>query len=203
MRVTPQAEDSARLQKLFGDLYADRIARPEAQSAVFDVVLERMQCARVSMWKFDGAGDELTLLCFASKTAAGFFDTTPERRLRRDEYLRYFNSLVDSGIYTSVDAMNDPALQPMREGYLVPNNVVSMVDAAFVLNNRTYGMVCCEEPYRREWPLADVMALRAIVNKIALLMWNAPDPVLLNTPSLPLRAMPPEPEAPPPDPRRR
>ena len=203
MRVTPQAEDSARLQKLFGDLYAERRTRPETQSAVFDVVLERLRCARVSMWKFDGSGDELTLLCFGSKTPGGAYDTSPDRRLRRDEYLHYFNGLVDSGIYMSIDAMNDPALQPMRESYLVPNNVVSLVDAAFVLNNRTYGMVCCEEPYRREWQLADVMALRAIVNKIALLMWNAPDPVLLNTPSLPLRAILSEPEAPPPDPRRR
>jgi len=80
-------------------------------------------------------------------------------------------------------------LQPMRENYLVANNVVSMLDAAFVLNNRTYGMVCCEEPARREWTPADTVALRAIVNKIALLMWNAPDTVLLNTPSLPLRIL--------------
>jgi hypothetical protein len=91
----------------------------------------------------------------------------------------------------------------MRESYLVPNTVVSMLDAAFVLNNRTYGMVCCEEPYRREWRTSDVVALRAIVNKIALLMWNAPDPVLLKTPSLPLHAILSEPETPPPDPRRR
>jgi hypothetical protein len=47
--------------------------------------------------------------------------------------------------------MNDPVLQPMRQSYLVANNVVSMLDAAFVLNNRTYGMVCCEEPQRRDW----------------------------------------------------
>ena len=85
--------------------------------------------------------------------------------------------------------MNDPALQPMRENYLVANNVVSMLDAAFVLNNRTYGMVCCEEPHQREWKASDVVSLRAIVNKIALLMWNAPDTVLLRTPSLPLRVM--------------
>ena len=99
--------------------------------------------------------------------------------------------------------MNDPALQPMRESYLIANNVVSMLDAAFVLNNRTYGMVCCEEPRRREWKASDVMGLRAIVNKIALLMWNAPDPVLLSTPSLPLRVLIDEPVPALPDARRR
>lgn len=186
--MTPQAEDSARLQDLLGELYAERAARAETQSAVVDVVLARLRCARVSMWKFDRVGDELTLLCFASKTADGVFDTS-ERRLRRAEYIDYFNSLVDAAAYASVDAMNDPALQPMRESYLVANNVVSMLDAAFVLNNRTYGMVCCEEPQRRDWTTGDTVSLRAIVNKIALLMWNAPDTILLRTPSLPLRVL--------------
>jgi len=184
--MTPQAEDSARLQDLLGEMYAERAERADTQSAVFDVVLGRVRCARVSMWKFDQLGDELTLLCFASKTAGSVFDTS-ERRLRRSEYIDYFNSLVDTATYVSVDAMNDPVLQPMRENYLVANNVVSMLDAAFVLNNRCYGMVCCEEPKRRDWTPADTVSLRAIVNKIALLMWNAPDPVLHKTPSLPLR----------------
>ena len=186
--MTPQAEDSARLQELLGEMYAERAARVETQSAVIDVVLERLRCARVSMWKFDRVGDELTLLCFASKTSDGVFDTS-ERRLHRPEYIDYFNSLVDASTYVSVDAMNDPALLPMRQNYVIANNVVSMLDAAFVLNNRTYGMVCCEEPHRREWTASDTVSLRAIVNKIALLMWNAPDTVLLSTPSLPLRIL--------------
>lgn len=198
--MTPQAEDSARLQELLGDLYAERKQRAETQAAVIDVVLARLRCARVSMWKLDGPGDEMSLLCFASKTADGVFDAS-ERRLLRPEFIDYFNSLVDFGTYASVDAMNDPVLQPMRASYLVPNNVVSMLDAAFVLNNQTYGIVCCEESHRREWRASDVVSLRAIVNKIALLMWNAPDPVLLRTPSLPLRVLLQEP-SPPADRRR-
>ena len=186
--MTPQAEDSARLQEILGELYAEHAARAETQSAVIDVILARLRCDRVSMWKFDEVGGKLTLLCFASKTAAGAFDTS-ERRLHRAEFIDYFNSLVRAGVYMSVDAMNDPVLQPMRESYLVPNDVVSILDAAFVLNNHTYGMVCCEQNHKREWKTGDVVSLRAIVNKIALLMWNAPDPVLLKTPSLPLKVL--------------
>jgi GAF domain-containing protein len=186
--MTPQAEDSARLQELFGTLYAERAGRAETQSAVLDLILERLRCARVSMWKFDGAGADLTLLCFASKTADSVFDVS-ERRLVRAEFIDYFNALVGAGTYVSLDAMNDPALAPMRESYVLPNQVASMLDAAFVLNNRTYGMVCCEERHRREWKHGDIAALRTIVNKIALLMWNAPDSVLLKAPSMPLRVV--------------
>ena len=50
-------------------------------------------------------------------------------------------------------------------------------------------MVCCDEPSRREWRSSDVVALRAIVNKLALPMWNAPDRVLMKTPSTLLRIL--------------
>lgn len=185
--MTPQAEDSARLQDLLGDMYAERTPRAATQPAVIDVVLDRLRCRR-------SACGNSTAPAMTSRSSASprrpptAFDTS-DRRLRRAEFIDYFNSLVDAGTYVSVDAMNDPALEPMRESYLAANNVVSMLDAAFVLNNRTYGMVCCEEPHRREWKPGDVVSLRAIVNKIALLMWNAPDSVLLKTPSLPLRVL--------------
>ena len=203
MRVTPQAEDSARLQKLFGDLYAERMPRDEMRAAVFEVIRQRVRCARVSMWKFEGSSDDLELVCFATKTARGDFRFEIQGRLQRDEFIHYLNGLVDSGIYMSTDALNDPVLQAMREHYLIAHNVVALLAAAVIVNNRTYGMVCCEEPYRREWQVGDATAMRAIINKISLLMWNAPDAKLLNSPSLPLRAMRAEPEEPPPDPRRR
>src|SRR5450755_4698758 len=142
--MTPQVHDSKRLQEILSVFYAGGTSRDGARSAVIDVVLDRLQCARVSMWKFDGEGDDLSLLCFASKNAGGALDTS-ERRMLRIEYRDYFNALIERGTYLSVDVMNDPALQPMRDSYLVPNSVLSMLDAAFLLNGRAYGMICCEE----------------------------------------------------------
>jgi GAF domain-containing protein len=188
--MTSQVRVSERLQEILSVFYAGRTTRDETRSAVLDVVLERMRCARVSFWKFSGDGDELALLCFASKSVEGALDTS-ERRLRRIEYRDYFNALIERGTYLSVDAMKDPALQPMRESYLVPNNVLSMLDAAFLLNGRAYGMVCCEETSaQRHWRASDVIALRAIVTKLAVVMSGQTDSVLWTTPSVPLHSMP-------------
>ena len=188
--MTPQVRDAERVQEILSAFYAGRTTRDDARSAIVDVLLERMQCTRVSLWKFDGEGDDLALLCFASKTAGGTLDTS-ERRLRRSEFRDYFNALILKGTYLSVDAMNDPALQPMRESYLVPNHVVSMLDAAFLLNGRAYGAVCCEESAgQRHWRAAEVTALRAIVTKMALAMSGAPESILWLTPSVPLHEMP-------------
>ena len=185
--------DTPRLQELLGRFYAGVIDRNEVRGAVIDVVLARIGCARVSMWKFDGVEGDLNLLCFAAKTGGGELDVT-ERRLGQSEYRDYFNALIERGTFVSVDALNDPALQAMRESYLIPHHVKSLLDAAFMLNGRAYGMVCCEDTkVRRAWTPGDVSALRAIVTRLALLMSGAPESVLWSTPSRPLQTIVAEP----------
>ena len=78
----------------------------------------------------------------------------------------------------------------MRESYLVAHDIRSLLDAAFMLNGRAYGMVCCEETLAtRDWRAGDVIALRAIVTRLALLMSGAPESALWSTPSLPLQTI--------------
>lgn len=187
--MSAQLEDSFRLQKIASDFYEGRCARDAARSAVIDLIFERLGCARISLWKFQGAGSDLSLMCFASKIAGGPLDTT-ERHLAASDFRDYFNALIERGTYVSVDALTDPALRPMREQYLVVNNVLSLLDAAFLLNGRSYGMICCEETGRqRAWRAGEVFALRSLVTKLALLMSGRSDPNLIDNPSLPLRAL--------------
>lgn len=188
--MTFQAEDSARLQDILGAFHAGAMSREETHATVIDLILARLQCERVSMWKFADEGAGRSLLCFASKSAGAALDSS-DRRLHPPEYTDFFTSLVASGTYASEDSMTDPILAPLRTSYLVPNRVVSLLDVAFLINDRAYGMVCCEQTTRRrDWPASDVFALRAICNKIALLMWAAPDSVLRVTPSLTVRTTP-------------
>ena len=98
-------------------------------------------------------------------------------------------------MYVSHDASTDPGLLPMRDNYLLPNHVLSLLDAAFLVNGRAYGMVCCEQTDRqRDWRQADVADLRALVAKLALLMAGAGDTALWSAPSLPMVALPAPPE---------
>jgi GAF domain-containing protein len=182
--------ESTRLQSICAAFYSGAMSRDEARSSVIDVIFGRLRCSRVSLWRFDGHPGDLSLLCFASKAAGAALDTT-ESRLRESEYREYFGALVQSGMYASVDAMTDVNLLPMRENYLLPHDVRSMLDAAFTVNGRAFGMVCCEQADRiRRWRADEVAALRAMVAKLALLMATAPDEILWGTPSLPLAPFP-------------
>lgn len=188
----------ARLQALSASFLAGTISRDEGRAGFIDIVQERLNCSRVSLWRFEGEPGSLELLCFASKRAGGELDTTPSS-LRQVEYRAYFDDLVATGMYVSHDALADPALMPMRDNYLVPNHVLSLLDAAFMVNGRAYGMVCCEQTdRRRDWRNTDVSDLRALVSKLALLMAGAGDAALWRSPSMPMAAMP-RAETPPPE----
>ena len=176
----------ARLHEIAATFYAGTRSRDEARSDVIDVIAGRLQCSRVSLWRFDGAPGALRLLCLASK-ATGAALVTSERCLHEAEYRDYFDVLVRTGTYASHDAMHDPHLQPMRENYLLPGKVLSMLDSAFTVNGRVYGMVCCEQTdRRREWHAEEIRDLRALVAKLALLMAAAGDEALWASPSRPM-----------------
>jgi len=184
--MTPHVQDASRLQDISSAFVAGKFNRNQARSAVIQLIFDRIGCSRVSLWRFDGEPGALSLLCFASRAVGEELDTR-ERRLTAAEYREYFNTLVDTGMYVSHDAQADPHLQPMRAHYLVPNNVLSMLDAAFMVNGRAYGMVCCEQTDAlRTWRTPEVAAVRAIVSKLAMLMAGAGDPALWGSPSVPM-----------------
>ncbi|KNZ33048.1 MAG: hypothetical protein AD742_08775 [Methylibium sp. NZG] len=184
--MTARAHDATRLQEISSAFVAGKFSRDDARSAVIQVIFDRIGCSRVSLWRFDGEPGALNLLCFASRAVGGELDTR-ERRLSSAEFRDYFNELVSSGMYVANDAQADPLLQPMRENYLAPNHVMALLDAAFMVNGRAYGMVCCEQTEApRTWRPAEVAAVRAIVSKLAMLMAGAGDPALWGSPSVPM-----------------
>ena len=184
----------ARLQEIGAAFYAGACSRDEARSDVIDVIAGHLRCSRVSLWRFDGTPDALKLLCLASKVTGAEL-VTSERSLDEAEYRDYFDVLARTGMYVGHDTMHDPHLRPMRESYLLPGNVLSMLDAAFTVNGRAYGMVCCEQTdRRREWLAEEIRDLRALVAKLALLMAAGGDEALWASPSRPMAPILPRPQ---------
>jgi GAF domain-containing protein len=177
----------ARLQDITSAYYAGKTSHDEARAAVADEILAMLRCPRVTFWRFDGQAGALELLCFAVKRRGEPFDTS-ERRLSEAQFGPYFDALVQHGFYCSEDAQNDPNLASLRESYLRPNGIRATLDAAFLVNGRAYGMVCCEETDGpRAWLGADVASLRRAVARLATLLASARDEELGRRPSLPMR----------------
>jgi hypothetical protein len=181
-----QAADASQLQTISTQFGAGEMSRDQARAAVIDLILMRLHCSRVSLWRFDGEPGNLSMLCFAAKEAGGELDTV-EKRLELSEYRDYFDALINQGAYVSNDTLNDPHLQGMRGNYLERHGVMAMLDAAFLVNGRVYGMACCEEIGSvRVWRADELTDLRAIVAKVTMLLASTNDPALWGSPSLPM-----------------
>ena len=181
-----QAVDALHLQTINTRFMAGEITRDQARLAVIDLIMLRLHCSRVSLWRFDGEPGNLSMLCFAAKEVGGELDTL-EKRLELSEYRHYFDALIHQGAYVSNDALHDPHLQGMRGNYLERHGIMAMLDAAFSVNGRIYGMACCEQIGSvRVWRADELTDLRAIVAKVIILLAGTNDLALWGSPSLPM-----------------
>lgn len=179
-----KAVDALHLQAISTQFTAGEITRNEARSAVIDRILLRVQCSRVSLWRFDGELRNLTMLCFAAKAVDGEL-VTDEERLALPDNRDYFDALIDHGVYMSNDTLHDANLHGMRAKYLQRHCIMAMLDVPFSVNGRVYGMACCEQVgIIRVWRADELSEVRAIVSKVTMLMASNNDPVLMGSPSL-------------------
>jgi GAF domain-containing protein len=131
---------------------------------------ERLGCNRTSLWRFEAEGDRRWLRCLA------MYDEQPAAsivgwELPEADYGDYFAALSTSGVFESQDAMADIRLARLRDNYLVPLNVRSVLDVAFNVNGHTFGILCCEQVgQQRAWRTHDVAEIRRIGSVLSLAM---------------------------------
>lgn len=125
-------------------------------------------CARVGLWQILGEEGQRVMRCLAKhEQDTGFSDGGEQ--IFEHEYQAYMSHLVRAGVYASSDTWSDPVLAGMREVYFVPANTRSIMDAAFTLNGRTFGVLCCEQTGAlREWSTTEVTRLKRAANLITL-----------------------------------
>lgn len=135
---------------------------------------ERFSCSISSLWRLAGAEGSRRLVCVAA------FSSEPGQlpqgaEIHEHEFRDYLNTLAINGIYKCPDTMADPNLAGMRDSYLVPLQVRALLDAAFRVNGRTYGVLCIEQRHTpRSWTIFDEVDLRKAASIISLQLASSP-----------------------------
>ena len=131
------------------------------------VAAERLRCTRATR-RFEADGERRWLRCLAmhdDQPAASIVGS----ELKESDYRDYFAALMDSGIFESADAVADSRLALLRDSYLAPLKVRSVLDVAFNVNGSTFGVLCCEQVGQaRQWRTQDVAEIRRIGSAISL-----------------------------------
>jgi signal transduction histidine kinase len=131
-----------------------------------EVVARTMGVARASLWKRDAAAG--TLAC------VDLFDARMNRHeagavLAEREFPRYFAALEEERNIAAADVLADPRTSEFGPAYLVPLDIVSLLDVPLRREGRTIGVLCVEETVRRrEWTLEEEMFAVAAANLLNL-----------------------------------
>lgn len=156
------ARSAALLEQLrqLGLALADgRLKRQAYRMAMLTLLREHLACSRVSLWRFDGHGAGLRLVCRGSVAEAGHGDLQGEV-LSQAEFQAYFTELAREGVYACEDTWQAPVLAALRDAYLLPQDVRALMDVSFTVNGRLYGVLCCEQVgATRRWTRGEITTL--------------------------------------------
>lgn len=123
---------------------------------------------RVSVWFFDNDGT-----CMICKDLFRRNENVHESgdRILTSDCPHYFQAVESSRIVAANDARQDPRTRELREGYLEPLGITSLMDVPIRLHGKTYGVLSHEHiGPPREWSLEEQDFAASLADMIALQM---------------------------------
>ncbi len=136
------------------------------------VSAQALRVERVGIWLFDENSQTLRCqhLFVASKPQAPQVIDT----LRPGAYPLYLGELRQTGWVCVDDAQNDPRTSELRDDYLIPLGITSMLDAPLFRGRELIGVVCHEHvgPLR-VWTAADRAFAGSVAGVVALMFEQA------------------------------
>lgn len=108
---------------------------------ITELLATTLNVARASIWKL--TADDSKLICqtlYESDKKAH----TMGYVINTDQITVYFNALRSESRVYAHDALNDPRANELKDSYLQPLGITSMLDAGILVEGRLFGTVSCE-----------------------------------------------------------
>ena len=126
---------------------------------------------RVGIWLFEEQRTRLLCACqyWRSRDSYRTGDV-----IARADFPTYFAALDDYRAIVADDACNHPVTRELRDAYLVPNKVTSMLDASLVRHDVVVGVICHEHVGpQRTWTPTETGFVASVADLVALAMEQA------------------------------
>jgi signal transduction histidine kinase len=134
------------------------------------ICAESMQVARVGIWVFEGDSALRNVVTHDDRKPnaepSGLFDLT---------VCPVYHAAIRSRRVVAVsDAQNDPKTAEMRDSYLVPLGITSMMDVPVYADGDIIGVICCEHVGpRRDWTEGDCDFAASVADIVSSLFQQA------------------------------
>lgn len=113
-----------------------------AELLLLQACLNGLKIARVSLWCFDDNRDVIT----CEQLLDNDLPLSSEKAtFHRRDLPAYFSALDHQRVIRANDACNHPATTEFTEDYLIPSDIVSMLDVPIRFGGEMIGIICCEQ----------------------------------------------------------
>lgn len=142
-----------------------------AKKILVRVASEAIRTGRISIWLF--SGDESVFECVE------LYDSAEEKhsadvKLDPEEFRNFFEILKRESRINSTDSLNDLRLIELRDNYLIPLGITSLMDAGIFIEGRLAGVFSFEQVgERREWFADEESFVSTISTLTAQVLINA------------------------------
>jgi len=136
-----------------------------AVRSITEIVAEAIEVERVSIWLLDE--NEGILRC------EDLFERTSREHsngvmLKAVDYPSYFRAMWSGRVIDVSHARHDQRTREFRDSYLVPNDIVSMLDAAVRVSGKLIGVVCHEQVREsRHWSAEEIAFAGEVADQVA------------------------------------
>ncbi|MDX1676480.1 GAF domain-containing sensor histidine kinase [Arsukibacterium sp.] len=120
-----------------------------AELLLLQACLNGLKIARVSLWCFDSQRKSISCEQLldnelpASSEKAVFY---------RQDFPAYFSALDHQRVIRANDACSHPATSEFTQSYLIPSDIVSMLDVPIRFGGEMIGVICCEQKHTlKKW----------------------------------------------------
>ena len=138
----------------------------QASKVFLETTAETLSVERVSIWLYNLSQSQLVCLDLYERSPG---QHTSGIALQVTDFPSYFTALNRDGLIDAPDVRTDPRTIEMASSYLIPLNIVSMLDLPIQLAGRTIGVICCEQiGTRREWQPEEQTFLYSIASLVSL-----------------------------------
>lgn len=143
-----------------------------AVKRIVEVTAATVGVSRVGVWLL--SENECELHCLGLHEVEGTLFSQGQT-LKIEDAPRYFEAIRRETTIVAEDAQNDPRTCELRDGYLVPQGITALLDAAIVIGGTIKGVVCFEQISvgGRAWQADEESFVGTVASLVAQVLLNA------------------------------
>jgi len=145
--------------------------KKKAFKLITETAAKQLHVLRASIWFLCNDDQELT--------CSDLYDLSNNNHssgmvVNANKYPHYFRSLKEGRAIDAVDARSDKRTCEFREDYLIPLEIISMMDAPIWVSGKLVGVLCHEQVNeKREWLDYEISFAGELADQIAQVILNA------------------------------